>query len=74
MTGYEKTLFERDIPQIRKSLQEISSTLKTIITIISDPGDEQDHVYSNPNQNLLDNYVANVDRLKDSIHDLSDMD
>ena len=46
MTGYEKTMYERDLPGIRKSLESIAQSLKAIEKgiIISDPGDEVDPI------------------------------
>tara|TARA_R110000751_G_scaffold7210_3_gene29813 strand:- start:700 stop:942 length:243 start_codon:yes stop_codon:yes gene_type:complete len=46
MTGYEKTMYERDLPGIRKSLESIAKSLKAIEKriIISDPGDEVDPI------------------------------
>ena len=51
MTKYEKHLYERDIPAIRKSLESIVKTLDLIQKkiIISDPGDEVEPIY-NPKQ------------------------
>ena len=44
MTRYEQTMYERDLPGIRKSLESIASALKEIKVIISDPGDEVEHI------------------------------
>ena len=44
MTKYEQQMYERDLPGIRKSLESIASTLKKMETIISDPGDEIEHI------------------------------
>jgi len=42
MTRYEQTMYERDLPGIRKSLESIATSLKEIQKriIVSDPGDE----------------------------------
>jgi len=45
MTRYEQGMYERDLPGIRKSLESIAKTLKKLETIISDPGDEIEHIY-----------------------------
>ena len=45
MTRYEQTMYERDLPEIRKALTNISKSLQDIVTIISDPGDEMEHIY-----------------------------
>jgi len=50
MTRYEQDMYQRDIPSIRKSLESISESLKTIITIISDPGDEVEHILDAPKE------------------------
>ncbi len=46
MTRYEQNMYERDLPGIRKSLESIAKTLKEIEKkiIISDPGDEMEHI------------------------------
>ena len=44
MTRYEQTMYERDLPGIRKSLEKIAKSLETLTLIISDPGDEVEHI------------------------------
>ena len=46
MTRYEQTMYERDLPSIRRSLESIAQSLKSIEKriIISDPGDEVDPI------------------------------
>ena len=60
--------------EIRKSLEKISESLETIITIISDPGDELEHVYDAPKEIKRIWEKARTDRKDSSIHDLSGMD
>ena len=48
MTGYEKTMYERDLPGIRRSLESIAESLKIMERIISDPGDEVEHITDYP--------------------------
>tara|TARA_R100001594_G_C4025355_1_gene260061 strand:- start:1030 stop:1299 length:270 start_codon:yes stop_codon:yes gene_type:complete len=55
MTRYEQTMYERDLPGIRKSLERIADTLekmevvvKDMERIISDPGDEVEHIVDYP--------------------------
>ena len=74
MTRYERDMYEREIPSIRKSLEKISESLETIITIISDPGDELEHVYDAPKEIKRIWEKARTDRKDSSIHDLSGMD
>jgi len=58
MNGYEKTFYERDVPQAVKALKEIAAQLNAIRTIISDPGDEDEHIYDSHKRayNLPDDY------------------
>lgn len=52
MNGYERTFYERDVPQAVKALKEIAEHLEVLTkVIISDPGDEIEHIYSKPNSN-----------------------
>ena len=57
MNGYERTFYERDVPQAAKALKEIAEHLKVLTklyastVIVSDPGDEIEHIYSKPNSN-----------------------
>ena len=44
MTRYEQTMYERDLPGIRQSLENIANSLQKIERIISDPGDEVEHI------------------------------
>jgi len=69
MTRYEKTMYERDLPGIRKSLESIANTLEEIKNriIISDPGDEVDHIIENKKP-------YDVQGLNSSLYDYSDMD
>jgi len=50
MTGYERTMHEAHIPEIVRSLRSISESLKKLVDIheiiISDPGDEIEHIIS----------------------------
>ncbi len=48
MTKYEQIMYERDLPGIRRSLESIAETLKAIVVIISDPGDEVEHIVDYP--------------------------
>ena len=50
MTGYERTMYERDLPGIRKSLESIAASLQEIQKriIVSDPGDEVEHIEELP--------------------------
>lgn len=48
MTKYEQTMYERDLPGIRESLESIAKTLKSMENIISDPGDEVEHITDYP--------------------------
>jgi hypothetical protein len=75
MTKYEQIMYERDLPGIRRSLESIAETLKEIKVIISDPGDEVEHIVdyraemskvwndetSNASGKLPDNYVIDMD-------------
>ena len=47
MTKYEQIMYERDIPGIREALENIAKSLKNIekTIIVSDPGDEVEHLY-----------------------------
>ena len=79
MTRYEQDMYGRDIPQIREALQEISKTLKQIVTIISDPGDEVEHIYSKRKENyekiFKTNYPAKMEDIwKDKKHDVYNHD
>ena len=57
MTRYEQEMFERDIPGIRDALKSIANSLKNIEKkiIVSDPGDEVEHIMSDTNVILKSN-------------------
>jgi len=64
MTRYEQTMYERDLPGIRKSLESIANSLKEIEKriIISDPGDEVEPIHETKKQK------------KSNLYDYSEMD
>ena len=73
MTRYEQTMYERDIPGIRKALESIAKSLENIEKniIISDPGDEVEHLYEKVYTYDRDgNQYVKID----SLYDHSEMD
>ena len=62
MTLYEKKFYESDLPRTIKSLETIAKSLEALVelksleVIISDPGDEDEHITQPRQYNLPDDY------------------